>query len=96
MDINNNSGIRFDEGTFSPDPFSRPSGLAGWIINHSNGRITTEAEANNILIGLFVIIIIVIITIFFILNRSPSVELPLGTEIIYPPKEPPRLNIPLL
>ena len=95
MDFNNDSGIQFDEGTFFPDPSSQPSGLAGWIINHSNGRITTEAEANNILIGLSVIVIIVIITIFFISNRSPSVELPPGVEYIYPPGEPPRLNIPL-
>ena len=76
----------------SPEAFSPPdtSKIAGWLINHSDGLIKSETQANIVLVVFAVAALGVSFLLMFGGNTMQA--LPPGSEIIYSSGEPPRLR----
>ncbi len=90
--------VRFKEWRPSEKYTKKPTPkMIGLIMKCSGGLVKNETHANYVLLGIFALVVALSI-IFFVSTFSgdkTKIEAPRGSNIIYPPNEPPRLQEPL-
>ena len=83
MSQNNKPSVVFESEEFQPSKRSfqtKTPKMVQWVINHSGGRVKDERQANCVLLGFVVVMVVITLFLIFGGNNSSQIERNINPE----------------